>query len=370
MLRRDFLKIAGGGVASFGLSSLFNAGSSNADVGGALNLFTWQGYDLTKPFESWRKERKIEQTVKYINNQFDVVSILKGPGGDQFDVSSANQAYTHLFQRLGIMAPISVEDVPTLAKMYPFFRNSPIWRWADNDPRYNSVPWTWGAIGINYLSDKVEKPTSWNTLLDPKHKGRVGTYDDAFNNVSIAAIALGFDLTKISHAQLSGPIRDWLLMLKTNLKTISLNIGDQQNLLINKEVDLMCVGITLVSNAAKAAGVETVEFTVPSEGGFGFVDAAFVSATAPNKENAFAFCEALLSGETAAAAANEFLQAVVVPSVVPLLSPATRALYPYEDLDNYLANGLKLAVNFTPEEGQDIVTFAEINALWTEIKAS
>ena len=94
---------------------------------------------------------------KYINNQFDVVSILKGPGGKRFDSSSANQAYTHLFQSLGLMAPISATDVPSLAKMYPFFQDSPIWRWAPAPDTYNSVPWTWGAIGINYLTDNVEQ---------------------------------------------------------------------------------------------------------------------------------------------------------------------------------------------------------------------
>ena len=96
------------------------------------------------------------------------------------------------------MAPLSSKDVPSLAKMYPYFRDNPIWRWARASDTWNSVPWTWGAIGVNYLSDKVAKPTSWDVLIDPKNRGRVGTYDDAYNNVSIAAIARGIPLTKIT----------------------------------------------------------------------------------------------------------------------------------------------------------------------------
>jgi spermidine/putrescine-binding protein len=371
IVRRDFLRFAGGAAAVVGATRLIGATRSAAAAeGGQLALFTWQGYDLTDPFKQWRADHGIEQTVKYINNQFDVVSILKGPGGDQFDSSSANQAYTQLFQRLGLMTEISLSEVPSLAKMYPFFRQSPIWSWGAGSGSYNSVPWTWGAIGINYLTDRVAKPGSWNVLIDPKNKGRVATYDDAYNNVSIAAIALGIDLTKISRKDLDGPIRDWLMKLKANLKTISVNLGDQQTLLVNKEVDYMNVGLTLFVTGGRSQGATNIGFEVPSEGGFGFCDAAFVTPWAPHKANAFAFCEALLGGHTAAIAANELAGGVVVPDVVPLLNPETRSLYPYDKLDDYLSNRLKFAVDFTPTPGQDIVSFDDINGLWQQVKAS
>ncbi len=370
MLRRDFLRFAGATVAALGATRFLGVDPALAAVGGPLALFTWQGYDLTDPFKQWRADHGIEQTQKYLNNQFDVVSILKGPGGKEFDSSTANQAYTHLFEKLGLMAPITAKEVPSLAKMYPFFQQSPIWQMGDGSGAYNSVPWTWGAIGINYLTDKVDAPDSWNVLIDPKNKGRVGTYDDAYNNVSIAAIALGFDLTKISHEQLNGPIKDWLMKLKANAKAISTNLGDQQTLLVNKEVDYMSVGLTLFVVGAKGQGADDVGFVVPKEGGFGFCDAAFVTPWAPHPENAFAFCEALLGGETAAAAAIALAGGVSVPDVVPLLDEATRSLYPYDRLNDYLTKELKFEVNFTPESGEDIVNFDEINTVWQEVKAS
>lgn len=372
--RRHLLKIAGGSILALsagGLTTTSRAAAAAAGgaAGGSLDLFTWQGYDLTQPFKQWRQQHGIHQTVKYINNQFDVAAILRGPGGKQFDSSSANQAYTHLFQGLGIMAPLSTKDVPSLAKMYPFFRSSPIWRWGSGSPDYNSVPWTWGAIGISYLSDRVQRPTSWHVLVDPKNKGRVGTYDDAYNNVSIAAIALGIPLTRITHRDLNGPIKDWLLKLKANLKTISASLGDQLTLMVNKEVDYMNVGLTLFTQMGKQQGAKDIAFAVPKEGGFGFCDAAFLTPWAPDKENALAFLEALLGGRTAALAADNLQQGVSVPGVVPYLSPQTRALYPYHDLQTYLAKKLKFAVNYTPKKGEDIVSFSDINALWAQIKS-
>lgn len=374
--RRHFLQIAGGTVAgASALPALFSqaaqAGRLLDDaggVGGTLNLFTWQGYDLTGPLKSWRTQHHIHQKVKYINNQFDVAAILRGPGGKQYDTSSANQAYTHLFQRLGVMAPLTAKDVPSLAKMYPYFRDNPIWRWAPGSDQWNSVPWTWGAIGINYLSDKVSKPASWDVLIDPKNKGRVGTFDDAYNNVSIAAIARGIPLTKITPQALNGPIKDWLTKFLANCKTVSTNLGDQLTLLVNKEVDYMSVGLSLFINQAQAQGAKDVAFTVPKEGGFGFCDAAFLTPSAPNKANALAFLEALLSGKTAAAAANNLIQGVTVPSVVPLLSKEARAIIPYNNVQNYVTKQLKFEVNYTPQKGQNIVSFDDINALWQKLK--
>ncbi len=76
-----------------------------------------------------------------------------------------------------------------------------------------------------------------------------------------------------------------------------------------------------------------------------------------------------LGGQTAADAANALAGGVAVPDVVPLLNETTRSLYPYDRLNDYLAKDLKFEVNYTPAEGEDIVTFDDINALWTAVKA-
>jgi spermidine/putrescine-binding protein len=376
--RRQFFQVAGGTVAASSLlpatflSRVAHAGRStlqeDTSVGGPLYLFTWQGYDLTGPFKSWRKRNHITQHVKYINNPNDVAAILRGPGGKQFDSSSANQAFNHLFQRLGLMTPLSTKEVPSLAKMYPYFRDNIIWKWDANSSNWNSAPWTWGAIGINYLSDKVSKPSSWNVLIDPKNQGRVATPDDAYNNVSIAAIARGIPLTHVTPQALNGPIKDWLTKMLANVKTLPTSIGDMLALLVNKEVDYMSVGQSLLINQAHSQGVKDVAFTVPKEGGFGFCDAAFVTPWAPDKANAYAFLEALLSGKTAAAAANNLIQGVTVPSVVPLLNRTARSIIPYNDVQNYVTKQLKFEVNYTPQKGQNIVSFDDINKLWQRLK--
>jgi hypothetical protein len=78
--------------------------------------------------------------------------------------------------------------------------------------------------------------------------------------------------------------------------------------------------------------------------------------------------EALLSGKTAAAAANNLIQGVTVPSVVPLLNKTSRSIIPYNNVQHYVTKQLKFEVNFTPKKGQNIVSFDDINKLWQQLK--
>ena len=166
------LLAACGSSSSSSSTGSTTASATVAHVGGPVKLFTWQGYDLTKTFAPWRKEHNITETVKYLSNQFDVAALLKGPNGKQYDSSSANQAYTQLFQSFGIMAPITTADVPSMANLFSFFRESPIWRWSGTSTtQWNSVPWTWGPLGINYLTDRVPKPDSYDCLDRPQEQG-------------------------------------------------------------------------------------------------------------------------------------------------------------------------------------------------------
>ena len=91
---------------------------------------------------------------------------------------------------------------------------------------------------------------------------------------------------------------------------------------------------------------------------------------APNKANAYAWCEALIAPRTAALAANYLTQSVTNPLAVPYLNKVTKALVPYNNIDHYINDVLRFEVNYTPKSGQDIVSFTDINNLWEQIKAS
>ena len=391
--RRTFLKVAGLGtvaVAGGGLVAACASGTSPspsagapsagspsaagsspssaislAPAGGPFALFTWAGYDGKGVIDDWYKKNNVQIDVKYISNE-NLVNFMKSPGSDKWDASSVNQGDAEYLYANQVSSKITVAEVPALANMLPFFKDGTFWKVEDGV--YNSVPWTWGPIGINTRPDKVPADAlkSWQGLLDAKWKGRIGTYDDALNMISAGSVATGNDPGKLTTEQLNGPVKDFLVKLKPQLKVLSTSIGDQVNLLISGDVDIEILGLTWFIPQAKGQGV-TIDFRIPDEGSYGFVDAVFITPWAPHRANAVAYANALLTGDTAVTMQESVNQLSTNPDVNAKLKPEVRNLYP-EDLGAYSGTTLKWNKSWY-ESSSGYATIDEWRKVWDDVKA-
>jgi spermidine/putrescine-binding protein len=385
--RRHFLYLTGttafvGGAGailaacSSGAASPTPVGSSGAcpsvtkvttPVGGPFNLFTWAGYDGkgVGAMDAWYADQKIDLNVKYISNE-NLENYLKSSAGQVWDASSNNQGDCEHGYASGIQAPISVEEIPALGKMYDTFRNGTFWQICDGV--YNSVPWTWSPLGINTRTDRVDKGalTHWDELLDPKYLGRIGTYDDALNMISVGAVATSNDPGALTRDQLNGAVKDWLAKLKPQLKVLSTSIGDQLNLLASGDVDIELVGLLWFVSQAQEQSLP-IDFRVPDEGTYGFVDAVIITPWAKSRQNAVAYANALLEGDTAVEMQNSTFQMSTNPDVNAMVDPAVRSLYP-DDLESYLTNTLKWNKSYFDANGQ-YATIDEWRKVWDDVKA-
>lgn len=377
--RRRFLGMAGGGaaaalMAACGLSSDSGsspsaaAGSSSPlpPVGGDLNLYTWEGYDLTKQFKDWREENDITQHLKFITQPEEVPTVLKGAGGDKWDLSYGDNVVLTDYKNLGLITPMTLDEVPGLAGLLPAFQVDP---WKNEDGTYNGAPWTWGFTGLTYNTDNVPEPESWQDILDPQYQGRVSTVDGALNNVGLASLAVGIDPDELTTDQLQGEVKDYLMQLKGQIRALAPSIGDQISLLISGDVDYMVCGLAFMDAETAAKGVST-KTIVPSEGAIGWADTAFIPPTAPNKQNAFAWINHVLDPEQNAEANSAFLQGPGVAAAIPLLSAKAKAQYPYDDIDNYLENTLTFNRGFPREPEGDRATYDQVIQTWEEVKGS
>jgi spermidine/putrescine-binding protein len=338
---------------------------SAAAAGGPFALFTWAGYDGKGVIDDWYQQNKIALDVKYISNE-NLVNFMKSPGSEKWDASSVNQGDAEYLFANGVSSPITVDEVPALGTMLPFFKDGTFWKVSDGV--YNSVPWTWGPIGINTRPEKVPADAlkSWQGLLDPKWKGRIGTYDDALNMISAGSVATGNDPGKLTVDQLNGPVKDFLVKLKPQLKVLSTSIGDQVNLLVSGDVDIEILGLTWFITQAAGQGV-TLDFRIPDEGSYGFVDAVFITPWAPNRANAVAYANALISGDSAVTMQNSVSQLSTNPDINAKLKPEVRGLYP-EDLAAYSGTTLKWNKSWYDANGP----YASIDAwrkVWDDVKA-
>src|SRR6476620_12607834 len=376
--RRRFLALGGGAalagfLAACGLSSSSSstpgtaAPTSLPPVGGDLNLYLWEGYDIPDPsFKKWLDQQGLVEHVKYITQPEEVPTVLKGPGGDKWDMSYGDNVVLSYDKDLGLLTPMTVDQVPGLAGLMSAFQGAP---WKNDDGTYNGVPWTWGFTGLTYNVSKVPEPHSWNDILDPKFQGRVSTIDGAMNNVASAAIAVGIDPDTMTTDQLNGPIKDWLVKMKGQIRALAPSIGDQISLLVSGDVDYMVCGLTFMDAEAAAKGV-TTKTVVPSEGAIGWADSAFVPPTAPDPQNALAWINHVLDPTQNAKANNSFLQGPGVAASIPMLDKAVTDLYPFDDIDNYLTNVLTFNRGFPRDPEGDRATYDQVVQLWEEVKAS
>ena len=129
-----------------------------------MNLYTWEGYDLTKQFASWRQQNGITQHLKFITQPEEVPTVLKGAGGDKWDLSYGDNVVLTDYKNLGLIRPMTVEEVPGLTGLMPAFQVDP---WKNADGTYNAAPWTWGFSGLTYRTDRVPAPPSVSTARLP-----------------------------------------------------------------------------------------------------------------------------------------------------------------------------------------------------------
>jgi len=375
--RRRFLRLSGGAamagfLAACGLSNSSSStgpGTSSSPlppVGGNLNLYTWEGYDLTKQFASWRQQNGITQHLKFITQPEEVPTVLKGAGGDKWDLSYGDNVVLTDYKNLGLIRPMTVEEVPGLTGLMPAFQVDP---WKNADGTYNAAPWTWGFSGLTYRTDRVPAPKSWHDILDPKYKGRVSTVDGALNNVALGSLAVGIDPDTLTTAQLNAEVKDYLVQLRGQIRALAPSIGDQISLLVSGDVDYMVVGLTFMDAETAAKGVST-KTVVPSEGAIGWADSAFIPPTAPDPQNALAWINHVLDPTQNAKANNSFLQGPGVAAAIPMLDKAVTDLYPFNDINNYLTNVLTFNRGFPREPEGDRATYDQVVTLWEEVKAS
>ena len=339
-------------------------------VGGALNLFEWEGYDGkgVAAWDKWYKDNGIDLTVKYVTDQSNPTALMRSPTGKEFDVFSFNQGDVLTGWGQGdLMTPISVDEVPALAKMYPYFHDHEFFRVCPDKNVFPVVPWQWGPLGLVVRSDKVpaEALASWEGLLDPKFKGRIIAYDDALNVVSQGACATGNDPGKLTREQLNGPVKEFWKKLFPQLKAAVTSTGDQANLLASGDAWISMLGWAYNISQLNSQGIAS-KMIIPDEGTYGYIETMAIPPWSKNRRNAIAWANAQMEGDTAVAMCESSYGMSTNPAVNAKVGGEVRKIFP-EDLEAFVATGLKFNRNWSDPDGP-YATAEEWTTFWNEIK--
>jgi spermidine/putrescine transport system substrate-binding protein len=353
--RADFLRLAGVSAAALligcgsddeqsgGASAQGTAtpeGGVPDDVSGTINFFSYQGYDIPDLAKPWLAENEITFKAKYFQDGLDIANaVQRGGGKSPYNLSSYFAGRKQDYLKRELYTDIDRSQVPELENVYESMLDpESLGQWWLEGDRLLGVPFTFGGNTLLYDEAEVPTPpTSWKEFLDPSWKDRFVIVDDASATLAMGAKMIGnFNVDmRYTEAELEAILAE-LSKLKANARTVA-SYGALPDLLAGGDVVAATAGWAAVANQAAAKGKTTIKSALPDEGGSSFVDVWFIP---PNDATddlpaVHAFMNFTLEPSTQAGMAKALAGGAVTPDAVPELDAATKALYPYDDLDGF-----------------------------------
>ncbi len=328
--RRDLMT----GAAALGVSVAAGATSRKASAATVVSMFGWQDYDAGLRVGDFLKRENIEVSFTPIGNNDEIISRLSAGGAGQIDIVTPYMGYIPFMVAADLLEPIDELLVPNLANVPDVFRNDS--NVIVNGTRY-SVPFTWGSGPMAY--DPAVIPTApelWMDIFKPEYKGKVGMMDDPIGNQMLAAI-LATDAqvpTLLTPDQLEQATQFLIKLKKDAVRQVAVSWGELANALARSEVVITFSGGEFLKKFAADAG-KKIEFTYPKEGTFAWLDSYCIAKGAPNIEAAHKCANQALDVEGQVVFAEKTFQAIVVRAAIDKLKPATRSLYPYDNLAEF-----------------------------------
>lgn len=329
---------------------------SAADDGGekVLNIFTWADYFPQEVQDAFTEATGIKINFSTFESNEEMLMKLQAAKGGDYDIVLASDYIIDIARKENLVGELDKSQIPNFANINPSYQS----KFYDEQNQY-TVPYAAGTPLIVYNKTLVDFPiTGYEDLWNEKLKDSVVVMDDARNVIGITLKTLGQSFNITDPAVLE-QAKEKLLLLKPNIRALDYN--NPQNLMISGEC---AVGYMFTPQVVQAiAENPDLEVVYPKEGmGFG-IDACFVPANAPHKQNAYKWLDFILDGERSAAISEHDLYINC--------NNAAKAFLSQEYLDNkalYIPDEVLGDTEFIMDVGSDATEL--YNDIWTAFKQS
>ena len=342
---------------------------------GTIDFYSWQGYDIPGVAKPWLKQNNISFHARYFgaNGSDEILIALRaGQGKSQYNLATYYGGDGLRNRDLKVAPQIDVSKVPNVKGFYPFLRvKNVLSRYWKAGNTWWGIPFTFGGNTGLYDSAKITTPpTSWLELLKPAWKDRFVIVDDLLATFNMGAhIVGGFNVNSLYRESEVTKIFDLLTKFKANARTVA-SYGQVPDLFASGETEAATASWAAIANQAAAKGKKTIRPFLPREGANSFVDVWFTPPSNHPQDLpvVLEFINFSISAKAQAYAAKSLSGGVLTPAGEPLLDPATKALYPYNDLAGFFRKAPVVA-NF-PAESDQYVTQKYMTDAWNAFKAA
>ena len=325
--RRSMLQALGVAAVglSFGLVGCKNevsgqGGSAPATAGGEepkLNFYNWDTYVGKTTLDDFKKATGVEVNMSLFSTNDELFAKLKA-GNPGFDVIVPSNEFVTQMTEAGMLMELDHSKIPNFKNVAPDFLDP-----AFDPGRTYSMPYTWLVLGIGYRKSKVDGvPDSWKWLFDSdKYKGRMGLLSESGDLVRLGAKYLGHSVVGVT-PEIAHQVEAMLIKQKPNIKVFHEDNG--QDLLVAGDIDIVMEYNGDI--AQKMVENDDIDFVVPKEGSLKNSDCLCIPKGAPRPNNAHAFINFILDGNTG--------KGITETILYPTPNAAARALMP----DSYQKN--------------------------------
>lgn len=245
--------------------------------------------------DDFEKKTGYKLQLELYEAQEEMIGKLQAAGTSQYDVVIASDVVIQQMVHLGLIAAIDTAKVPNRVNIAPQFLNQ-----AYDPTNTYTIPYLWGTTGILFRGDKVDPDSvSYSMLFDAtKTKGNFSLLEESRSMLSMALQALGFDANSSKQEEINKAV-EYILKAKKDPHFLGFDgsVGGKDKVLSQMD----WAAIVFNGEAANAIDEDSsLQFVIPKEGSFMWVDAMTLSSKAPNKEGAYAFMNYILDGQIGA----------------------------------------------------------------------
>lgn len=281
-------------IASFGLFSGCNE-KKPAEKPTKVTVMIYSEYIDPAMLKDFEQKTGYKLQLELYEAQEEMVSKLQTVGTAQYDVVIASDVVIQQMIHLGLIAKIDKEKIPNRVNVADQFKNP------SYDPTNEyTLPYLWGTTGILYRDPSVDpSKVSYSMLFDKAQtRGSFSLLEESRSMLSMALQAKGFDANSTNKDEISQAV-ELILQAKKDPHFLGFDgsVGGKDKVL--SKMDWAAI---VFSGEAMAAIDEdsTLQFAIPAEGSFMWVDAMTLSAKAPNPDGALQFMNYILDAKIGA----------------------------------------------------------------------
>ena len=260
-----------------------------------VSVMIYSDYIAPEMVTDFQMKTGYQLQLELYEAQEEMIEKLQRVGTDKYDVIIASDVVIQQMVQLKLIAPIDTNKVPNRVNVETPFRN-PIY-----DPTNTyTLPYLWGTTGILYRDSTIESSgASYSMIFNENNtKGSFSLLDEGRSMLSIALLAKGFSANSTSPKEINQAL-DLILEAKKNPDVMGFDgsVGGKDKVLSG--IDWAAI---VFSGEAMAAIKEdpSLQFAIPVEGSFMWVDAMTLSSKSKNPDGAYAFMNYILDAQIGA----------------------------------------------------------------------